>query len=114
MAKLVDVISDKETQAHEDAARARAGWATKGFLEERARKAMEPVYRPATETSPAWSLYDENVLPYVDQLDRLQGTELLHSIAWHTNSTTRHFDEVHVEFDPEAGESVDGRGRGRG
>ena len=86
---LVKLISNKETQAIADAERARAGWGTKGMLESRALKALKPVQ----------GLYEHNVAPYIDQLDQLQGTAVLYSIAWREDRYTGHVCEALVQWD---------------
>jgi hypothetical protein len=40
---LVQLVSDRETQAFQDAQRARNGWAPAGLLEKRAQAALAPV-----------------------------------------------------------------------
>jgi hypothetical protein len=42
----------------------------------------------------------ENVEPYVDQLDMLQGTGVLHSIAWRTDPKTKHVCEAQIQWSP--------------
>jgi hypothetical protein len=87
---LVKLISDKETQALQDAERARAGWlATQSMLEQRAQMALKPVQ----------GLYQQNVLPYIDQLNSLEGTAVLHSIAWRNDRDTGHVCEALVQWD---------------
>jgi hypothetical protein len=86
---LVKLISNKETQAIADAERARAGWGTKGMLESRALQALKPVQ----------GLYEHNIVPYIEQLDQLQGTAVLHSIAWREDRCTGHVCEALVQWD---------------
>lgn len=100
--RLMKLVSDKETQALEDAERARNGFGFASFLEARAETALKPVQ----------GLYETNILPYVDQLEKLKGTRVLHSIAWRSDRATGHMCEALVQWDAAGKAEIMGGGAG--